>query len=83
MKWIIFPSNILRAAKSCETQMKKANEKIADFMKKQPNAEFIDITKVMQDENGNVRKDLFVEDMLHMTPEGYRLWTSVMNPYMK
>lgn len=64
-------------------QMKKANEKIADFMKKQPNADFIDITKVMQDENGNVRKDLFVEDMLHMTPEGYRLWTSVMNPYMK
>lgn len=64
-------------------QMKEANKKIADFMKKQPNADFIDITKVMQDKNGNVRKDLFVEDMLHMTPEGYRLWTSVMNPYMK
>ncbi|MFY7847241.1 GDSL-type esterase/lipase family protein [Chryseobacterium gambrini] len=64
-------------------QMKEANKKIADFMKKQPNADFIDITKIMQDENGNVRKDLFVEDMLHMTPEGYRLWTSVMNPYMK
>ncbi|BEV02675.1 GDSL-type esterase/lipase family protein [Chryseobacterium gambrini] len=64
-------------------QMKEANKKIAEFMKKQPNADFIDITKVMQDENGNVRKDLFVEDMLHMTPEGYRLWTSVMNPYMK
>ncbi|MCQ4139995.1 GDSL-type esterase/lipase family protein [Chryseobacterium sp. EO14] len=64
-------------------QMKEANKKIADFMKNQPNAAFIDITKVMQDENGNVRKDLFVEDMLHMTPEGYRLWTSVMNPYMK
>ncbi|MDN4013014.1 GDSL-type esterase/lipase family protein [Chryseobacterium gambrini] len=64
-------------------QMKEANKKIANFMKKQPNSAFIDITKVMQDENGNVRKDLFVEDMLHMTPEGYRLWTSVMNPYMK
>ena len=64
-------------------QMKEANKKIAAFMKKQPNAEFIDITKVMQDANGNVRKDLFVEDMLHMTPEGYKLWTSVMNPYMK
>lgn len=64
-------------------QMKEANKKIADFMKKQPHSAFIDITKVMQDENGNVRKDLFVEDMLHMTPEGYRLWTSVMNPYMK
>ncbi|WP_336732190.1 GDSL-type esterase/lipase family protein [Chryseobacterium sp. VD8] len=64
-------------------QMKEANKKIADFMKKQPNSAFIDITKVMQDANGNVRKDLFVEDMLHMTPEGYRLWTSVMNSYMK
>lgn len=64
-------------------QMKIANKKIAAFMKKEPHAEFIDITKVMQDSNGNVRKDLFVEDMLHMTPEGYQLWTSVMNPYMK
>lgn len=64
-------------------QMKIANKKIAAYMKKEPHAEFIDITKVMQDSNGNVRKDLFVEDMLHMTPEGYQLWTSVMNPYMK
>jgi lysophospholipase L1-like esterase len=64
-------------------QMKKANKKIAKFMKKEKNAEFIDITKVMNDANGNIRKDLFVEDLLHMTPEGYRLWTKVMNPYMK
>lgn len=65
------------------SQMKDANKKIAAFMKKQPRSEFIDITKVMEDSNGKIRKDLFVEDMLHMTPEGYRLWTSVMSPYMK
>lgn len=64
-------------------QMKEANQKIAAFMKKEPNAEYIDITEVMQDANGKVRNDLFVEDMLHMTPEGYQLWTSVMLPYMK
>lgn len=64
-------------------QMKVANKEIAAFMKKEAQAEFIDITKVMQDSNGNVRKDLFVEDMLHITPEGYQLWTSVMNPYIK
>ena len=64
-------------------QMKEANKKIKKFMKKQKKAEFIDITKVMNDSKGNIRKDIFVEDMLHMTPEGYRLWTSVMNPYMK
>lgn len=64
-------------------QMKETNKKIKKFMKKEKNAEFIDITKVMNDSKGNIRKDIFVEDMLHMTPEGYRLWTSVMNPYMK
>lgn len=64
-------------------QMKEANKKIKKFMKKEKKAEFIDITKVMNDSKGNIRKDIFVEDMLHMTPEGYRLWTSVMNPYMK
>lgn len=64
-------------------QMKQANKKIAKFMRKEKNADFIDITKIMNDANGNVRKDLFVEDMLHMTPEGYQLWTKVMNPYMK
>ncbi len=64
-------------------QMKKANKRIAKFMKKEKNAEFIDITSIMNDANGNIRKDLFVEDLLHMTPEGYRLWTRVMNPYIK
>lgn len=64
-------------------QMKEANKKIASFMKKEKNAEFIDITKSMNDADGNIRKNLFVEDMLHMTPEGYRIWAKVMNPYMK
>ncbi|UWX62287.1 GDSL-type esterase/lipase family protein [Chryseobacterium oranimense] len=64
-------------------QMKEANKRIAAFMKKEPNAEFIDITKAMEDANGNVRRDLFVEDMLHLTPEGYAVWAKVMKPYMK
>jgi len=64
-------------------QMKIANKKIAAFMKKEPNAEFIDVTKAMEDANGNVRKDIFVEDMLHFKPEGYKIWTKVITPYLK
>ncbi|WP_265131137.1 GDSL-type esterase/lipase family protein [Chryseobacterium oranimense] len=64
-------------------KMKETNKKIAAFMKKEPNAEFIDITKAMEDASGNVRRDLFVEDMLHLTPEGYAFWAKVMKPYMK
>ncbi|MBW7674068.1 GDSL-type esterase/lipase family protein [Chryseobacterium chendengshani] len=64
-------------------QMTEANEKIAKFMKKEKNAEFIDITKTMNDSNGNVRKDLFLNDMLHITPEGYQLWAKVIKSYLK
>ncbi|MCP1302207.1 GDSL-type esterase/lipase family protein [Chryseobacterium sp. S0630] len=64
-------------------QMKIANKKIAAFMKKEPKAEFIDVTKAMEDANGNVRKDIFVEDMLHFKPEGYRIWTKIITPYLK
>ncbi|MCW3162835.1 GDSL-type esterase/lipase family protein [Chryseobacterium oryctis] len=65
------------------SQMRNANKKIKAFMDKEPNAEFIDITKAMEDTNGNVRKDLFLEDMLHITPEGYQVWTKIMEPYIK
>ncbi|MFN1218007.1 GDSL-type esterase/lipase family protein [Chryseobacterium kwangjuense] len=64
-------------------QMKATNKKIAAFMKKEPNAEFIDITKAMEDASGNVRRDLFLPDMLHLTPEGNEVWAKVMRPYMK
>ena len=64
-------------------QMKETNQKIAAFMKKQRNAKFIDVTKAMEDSNGKVRKDIFVEDMLHFKPEGYKIWAKVLTPYLK
>lgn len=64
-------------------QMLQANNMIKKYIAKQKNVEYIDITKIMEDQNGRTRNDLFLEDMLHMKPEGYRLWTKVMTPYLK
>jgi len=64
-------------------QMKELNQSIQAYLKTQKKAKYIDITKVMNDENGKVRTDIFKEDMLHMKPEGYRLWAKVMEPYLK
>ncbi|MGC4130222.1 MAG: GDSL-type esterase/lipase family protein [Bergeyella sp.] len=64
-------------------QFQETNARIKKFMKNRKNAEYIDITKPMEDAFGNVRNDLFLEDMLHMKPEGYRIWTEAMMPYMK
>ena len=60
-----------------------ANSLLKKFMDKKKNAAYIDITKAMNDENGRTRKDLFLEDMLHMKPNGYEIWAKEMKPFLK
>lgn len=43
---------------------------------------YVDITKVMYDEAGNLRTDIFKEDKLHMNAEGYKLWTAILKPLL-
>lgn len=65
------------------TKYLATNELIKKFMQRKENADYIDITRAMNDVNGNVRKDLFLEDMLHMKPEGYQIWAREMKPFLK
>lgn len=64
-------------------QFAATNAKIKNFLKGQKNTEYIDITKAMLDEHGKVRSDLYLEDMLHMKPEGYKIWADVITPHLK
>ena len=43
---------------------------------------YVDITKVMYNEAGNLRTDIFKEDNLHMNAEGYKLWTAILKPLL-
>ena len=43
---------------------------------------YVDITKVMYDEAGNLRTDIFKEDNLHMNAKGYKLWTAILKPLL-
>jgi len=61
----------------------EVNQMIESYLKTQKRTDYIDITKVMNDANGKVRTDIFLDDMLHMKPEGYQLWSKVMAPYLK
>ena len=61
----------------------EVNQMIKSYLKNQKRTDYIDITKVMNDDNGKVRTDIFLEDMLHMKPEGYQLWAEVMAPYLR
>lgn len=59
------------------------NAMIKKFMDRKKNAEYIDITQAMNAAEGKIREDLFLEDRLHMKPEGYQIWKKVMEPYLK
>ena len=61
----------------------KANGLIKDFIAKQKNAAFIDIASKMLDSKGEMRPELFQNDMLHMKPAGYDIWAAAITPYLK
>ena len=65
-------------------EMKKANTMINEFLNAQPNAAFVDIFSPMIGLiEGKPQKKWFIEDGLHMTDEGYQLWTKILAPFIK
>lgn len=65
-----------------QPKVKEANKEIKAFLKNQKNAQFIDIYDAMLDANGNMQERLYVEDRLHMKPEGYAIWKRIITPYL-
>jgi lysophospholipase L1-like esterase len=63
-------------------EMSKTNTMIYEFLNKQGNGTFVDIFSLMIDLDGKPIKALFVEDGLHMSEEGYQLWTKILLPYI-
>ncbi len=45
-------------------------------------AVFIDTETPMLDETGRPRKEFFAPDELHMSPQGYELWTGLLRPHL-
>lgn len=68
------PSKLRLAQIPAQAQLNAKVKKLAD---KRDDLAYIDIVPVMLKPDGSP-KDIFVEDNLHMTPEGYKLWTPVV-----
>jgi hypothetical protein len=43
---------------------------------------YVDVATPMLGADGKPPRDLFVQDLLHMTPKGYGIWTSVVRPVL-
>jgi len=58
-----------------------SNELIRKFLSGEPNTSFIDIFPKMLND-GKSRRELFVNDMLHMNAAGYAIWERAVKPYL-
>jgi lysophospholipase L1-like esterase/kynurenine formamidase len=64
-------------------QTRAANAEIERFTRDNPRLLYIDVFNPMIGANGLPIPELFVADSLHMTPAGYVLWQSIVNPYVQ
>lgn len=63
-------------------KMRAANTLIREHTQTEPLLQFIDIDTPMLGEDGKPREELFIQDGLHLSREGYDLWNSIVRPYL-
>jgi len=65
-------------------EVKKANALIEGYIKQheQDGLQFINVFPRMLGSDGLPRPEIFGPDRLHMNPEGYKLWTEIVAPYL-
>ncbi|MBN2329448.1 MAG: hypothetical protein JXR73_20070 [Candidatus Omnitrophica bacterium] len=64
-------------------KVREANRLISEYAKKDKHVDFVDIDAPMMGEDCKPRRSLFEEDELHLNDEGYRLWTSLLKPFLQ
>ncbi|TKC65482.1 G-D-S-L family lipolytic protein [Pedobacter hiemivivus] len=58
------------------------NQALKKYAKKEKLTAFADVWTPMLDANGEVFKDVFLPDNLHMKPNGYQIWQKVLQPFL-
>jgi lysophospholipase L1-like esterase len=56
------------------------NSLLEDYAANTDGVNYVDITKVMYNDDGSIREDIFLKDKLHLNEKGYELWTAVLKP---
>lgn len=59
------------------------NARIADYLKKKKRASFVNVYDAMLDSDRKPRKELFLDDMLHMNKNGYRIWMGLIQQHLQ
>ena len=63
-------------------QVREANALIQQTCEQDAKLTFLEIERSMLGEDGKPRPELFVADGLHLSPEGYALWSDLLKPHL-
>ena len=64
-------------------RVREANALIRAYCDADDRLGFVDVDGPMLGWDGKPRKDLFVEDGLHLSDKGYGLWTTLVRPFLE
>jgi lysophospholipase L1-like esterase len=62
--------------------MRMANEIMRHYCERDDRLAYIDFDTLMLGWDEKPRRELFVEDGLHLSAQGYQLWSTVLRPWL-
>lgn len=65
-----------------ESKYEEFNRKLKQWPSTTRNVLYADVRTLMLHSGGEVRKDLFIEDHLHMNRKGYEIWKNVLTKFV-
>lgn len=68
---------------SITDSIRVANRLIHDYVGKDKRLQYIDVFTPMLDASGQLRRELYVEDGLHMNSSGYSIWRRLILPALR
>lgn len=63
-------------------KMRTANKLIKQYLAQQKKTTFINVWPAMFNKNSTIKKDIFIEDDLHMNAKGYHIWQKLIEPHL-
>jgi lysophospholipase L1-like esterase len=64
-------------------KIRAANKLVRAYITSRPHLAYADIEPQSLGGDGKPRPELLVADGLHLTPEGYKIWTAALKPHLK
>jgi len=66
-----------------QAQCAETNALVARYCAADARRRFVDVATLLLDADGQPRRELFVDDGLHMNASGYHLWVRTLSPLLE